>query len=211
MAGPRYEAVLFDLLTALLDSWSLWNRVAGSAARGLAWRTRYLELTYRAGRYRPYEEIIADAARDAAVPAASVETLVGQWAELEPWPETRAVLRTLASRVPIGVVTNSSVALADMAVAALGVPMRPVVTAESAGYYKPRPEPYRMALERLGCDPASVLFVAGSAADVPGASAVGMPVYWHNRRGLPSIGGSAPTYVADSLDPIVDLVRTGQG
>jgi 2-haloacid dehalogenase len=187
MAGPRYEAVLFDLLTALLDSWSLWNRVAGSAARGLAWRTRYLELTYRAGRYRPYEEIIADAARDADVPAAAVETLVGQW------------------------VTNSSVALADIAVAALGVPMRPVVTAESAGYYKPRPEPYRMALERLGCDPASVLFVAGSAADVPGASAVGMPVYWHNRRGLPSIGGSAPTYVADSLDPIVDLVRTGQG
>jgi hypothetical protein len=27
---PRYEAVLFDLLTALLDSWSLWNDVAGS-------------------------------------------------------------------------------------------------------------------------------------------------------------------------------------
>jgi 2-haloacid dehalogenase len=26
----HYDAVLFDLLTALLDSWSLWNTVAGA-------------------------------------------------------------------------------------------------------------------------------------------------------------------------------------
>jgi len=30
----RYDAILFDLLTGLLDSWSLWNRVAGSAEAG---------------------------------------------------------------------------------------------------------------------------------------------------------------------------------
>jgi len=23
---PRYDAVVFDLLTALLDTWTLWNR-----------------------------------------------------------------------------------------------------------------------------------------------------------------------------------------
>jgi 2-haloacid dehalogenase len=26
----RYDAVLFNLLTALMDSWSVWNRIAGS-------------------------------------------------------------------------------------------------------------------------------------------------------------------------------------
>jgi len=31
VARPRYDAVLFDLLTTLLDSWTLWNAVAGSA------------------------------------------------------------------------------------------------------------------------------------------------------------------------------------
>ena len=41
MPGQPYRAVMFDLLTALLDSWSLWNRVAGSARVGLAWRRRY--------------------------------------------------------------------------------------------------------------------------------------------------------------------------
>jgi len=41
---PR--AVLFDLLTALMDSWTLWNAVAGSPAQGRAWRAEYLRLTY---------------------------------------------------------------------------------------------------------------------------------------------------------------------
>ena len=45
-----------------------------------------------------------------------------------------------------------------------------VMTAEEAGAYKPDPLPYRMALERLGLDPAEVLFVAGSAHDVGGAA-----------------------------------------
>ena len=35
---PRFDAVLFDLLTALLDLWSLWNAVADSASVGRAWR-----------------------------------------------------------------------------------------------------------------------------------------------------------------------------
>ncbi|WP_395708628.1 hypothetical protein [Reyranella sp.] len=43
----RYDAVVFDLLTVLLDSWSLWNDVAGSAEAGLAWRRRYLLKSHR--------------------------------------------------------------------------------------------------------------------------------------------------------------------
>jgi hypothetical protein len=60
---PRYDAVIFDLLTALLDSWSLWNTAAGSAEEGMRWRRKYLELTYAAGAYRPYQTIVAEAAQ----------------------------------------------------------------------------------------------------------------------------------------------------
>jgi hypothetical protein len=45
----KYDAVVFDLLTALIDSWTLWNAVAGSEADGLKWRRRYLEITYGCG------------------------------------------------------------------------------------------------------------------------------------------------------------------
>jgi len=39
LAAPRYAAVLFDLLSGLLDSWSLWNTVAGGEEDGRRWRT----------------------------------------------------------------------------------------------------------------------------------------------------------------------------
>jgi hypothetical protein len=37
MTQKRYAAVLFDLLTGLLDSWTVWNRVAGSEEAGRRW------------------------------------------------------------------------------------------------------------------------------------------------------------------------------
>jgi len=33
-------------------------------------------------------------------------------------------------------------------------------------------------------EPQHCIFVAGSAYDLYGASAVGMPVFWHNRTGI---------------------------
>lgn len=203
----KYDAVAFDLLTALLNSWELWNAVAGSDDAGLRWRRKYLELTYGAGAYRPYEDIIADAASQAGISPDIAARLTDRWSDLEPWPEAPAVLRALAERVPLAIATNSSDRLADIAVAATGGNFAAVVTAESAGFYKPRPEPYRQVLHRLGTEPARTLFVAGSPADVPGASGVGMPVYWHNRLVLPAIDkGEKPMAMESTLAPLLDLV-----
>jgi len=207
MSQQKYHAVMFDLLTALLDSWSLWNEVAGSEEAGVAWRTRYLKLTYQAGAYRSYEGIIKEAAQEVGVPAECAHELIHRWGELEPWPEARRVVRTLLEKVPVAVATNASIAMGNAAVAILGVSVHTVVTAEEAGYYKPHPNPYLMALQRLQRVPASVLFVAGSAADVPGASAVGMPVFWHNRRRLNPVDAAVqPRYVSESLWPVLELV-----
>lgn len=198
---------MFDLLTALLDSWSLWNKVAGTEEAGFAWRQRYLQLTYEAGPYRSYEGLIKEAAQEVGLPDGRAEELIRCWGELEPWSETPQVVRALLEKVPVAVVTNSSIALAKIAVACIGVSIPIVITAEEAGYYKPHPQPYRMALDRLRCDAKDVLFVAGSAGDVPGASAVGMPVFWHNRLGLSPLDTSAhPLYVSDFLWPVLGLV-----
>lgn len=202
----RYDAVVFDLLTALLDSWSLWNTVAGSADAGLRWRRRYLELTYQAGSYRPYEELVWEAAQSTGVGMACAEQLVARWNELAPWPEAPEVVRELARRVPLGVATNCSQRLGIAATERCGTSFAAVATAEGVGYYKPRPEPYRAVLRALASDPARTLFVAGSAADVPGAKGVGMPVFWHNRMGLKPLDGAVPDYVAGTLLPLLDLV-----
>ena len=62
------KAVLFDLLTALLDSWTLWNDVASSEERGRKWRAEYLRLTYGCGSYVPYEQLVREAAVATGLP-----------------------------------------------------------------------------------------------------------------------------------------------
>ena len=99
-----------------------------------------------------------------------------------------------------------SVRLGERAVRRVGVPFDLVETAESVGFYKPRPEVYRAVLEKLGTAAERTLFVAGSASDVPGAKGVGMPVFWHNRTGLQAVDAVRPDFVAASLEPLLELV-----
>jgi 2-haloalkanoic acid dehalogenase type II len=178
----KYRAVLFDLLTGLLDSWTVWNRVAGGEAAGRKWRAAYLELTYGCGAYRPYETLVAEAAVSSGLSKEHASMLEQQWATIAPWGEAPEILRRL--KRPLGVVTNCSERLGRVAAARVGVPFAVIVTSERAGFYKPRPEPYRLALSELGLEPKDVLFVAGSGFDLIGTSKVGLDTYWHNRVGL---------------------------
>lgn len=196
----RYGAVVFDLLTALLDSWTLWNNVAGSEEAGMRWRRRYLEITYGCGGYRPYETLVREAAADVGLPEGLGGELEQRWLELQPWPEAVAVLTRIP--VPLAVATNCSVRLGRQAADRVGVPFTVVETAESVGFYKPRPEVYRAVLQKLGTPAERTLFVAGSASDVPGAKGVGMPVFWHNRIGLPPRDDARPDYLEPSLDAL---------
>lgn len=178
------QAVLFDLLTALLDSWTVWDRAAGSRAAGRRWRAAYLELTYGCGAYRPYESLVREAAGATGLTVAHAEALESAWDELKPWDDARAFLDALAPRYRLGVVTNCSERLGRRAAAAVGVPFEVVVTSERAGFYKPLPAPYRLALTELGLPPERVAFVAGSGFDLIGTAAVGLQTLWHNRAGI---------------------------
>lgn len=186
------KAVLFDLLTALLDSWTLWNDVAGSEERGRAWRAGYLRLTYGCGAYIPYEQLVREAAVATGLPGEAADALEARWLELPPWSGAQAALDALAGRTKLGVVTNCSIRLGRQAASRLKVHWDCVITAEEAGCYKPDPRPYRRALEALGVAPGEAAFVAGSGYDLFGTSAVGLRTYWHNRVGLARPDGAPP-------------------
>ena len=204
--APRYDAVLFDLFTALLDSQPLWREVAGSAAAAARWRQESSRVAYSTGPYRPFVETVAQAARLAGVaPTRAADLLHGMGEQLGPWPEAPEVLRRLSERVRIGVVTNCSEELGQRTAARVGVRFDTVVTAEAAGAYKPRPEPYRLALERLSVQPSRALFVAGSPSDITGARGAGMDVCWHNRLQLPLGEREPPLAELDSLEPLLAL------
>ncbi len=83
--GP-IEAIAFDLLTALVDSWTLWSSVAGDAERGRAWRQASLRLITAQGDYVPYEEMVRRAALEVELAEHATE-LVARWGEIRPWPD----------------------------------------------------------------------------------------------------------------------------
>jgi 2-haloacid dehalogenase len=206
---PTYpKAVLFDLLTALLDSWSLWNRAAGSETAGRAWRAEYLALTYGCGAYVPYEELVRQAALQVGLRESAARVLEAQWLQLAPWSGAKEVLRKLAPHCRLAIVTNCSKRLGEQAAGLFDIDWDVIVTAESAGFYKPDPRPYQMALDRLKVDASDAVFVAGSSYDMFGTAVTGLRTYWHNRVGLELVpGAQAPELEAPTLDALLPWLR----
>ena len=207
MRTVKYRAVVFDLLTALLDSWSVWDAAAGSVEQGRRWRAAYLRRNYQTGAYRPYEGIVAEAAAEAGLAPDATDRLISHWRDIRPWPDVRSVLEEIRASVPIAVVTNCSERLGQLAVRATGVAFNSVVTAERAGYYKPDPRAYGLALKDMGVEVRNCLMVAGSPYDLYGAKSLGMDAYWHNRVGLPA-PPDLPKPLAESrtMRPLLDVV-----
>jgi 2-haloalkanoic acid dehalogenase type II len=179
----RYRAIGFDLLTALLDTWSLWASIAGERALGMRWHAASQALL-RGQPYRPFEDIVRESAAQTRIAPERAGELLRRWGEFEPWPDVPEVLAQLGTRT-LFIVTNCSRRLAQRAASRAGA-FDLVMTAEEAGAYKPDPRPYQAALARLGVEPEQALFVAGSAHDVGGAMRVGMDVYWANRGNVPA-------------------------
>ncbi len=178
----RYAAVGFDLLTALLDSWSLFADVAGGRDLGMRWHAAAQSLL-RGKPYQPFEDVVRDAAGAVGIERAKADELLRRWGESAPWPDVPDTLARLRGYTRF-IVTNCSERLGALAAARAGT-FDLVMTAERAGAYKPDPRPYRAALDALTLHRKHVLFVAGSAHDVGGASRSGMDVYWANRGRVP--------------------------
>jgi 2-haloacid dehalogenase len=194
MAG----AVMFDLLTALLDSWTVWNDAAdGDTAAGRRWRMTYLQLTYGQGAYAPYEDLVRQAATQCGLPGAWADALDARWSTLTPWPGVANALKALQAlpQPPrLGIATNCSERLGHVAAGCVGVHFDVVVTSERTGFYKPHPAPYELALKELGVPKERCLFVAGSGYDLFGTQRVGLRTVWHNVSGLARPDGAPPAW-----------------
>lgn len=200
----RYTAVGFDLLTALLDSWSLFADVAGGRERGMRWHAASQSLL-RGMRYRPFEDIVREAANVIGIEPAKADELLHRWGQSAPWPDVPEILPRLGSYTRF-IVTNCSERLGTLAATRAGS-FDLVMTAERAGAYKPDPRPYRAALDALRLQRQRVLFVAGSAHDIGGASRAGMEVYWANRGRVPPPTDAKPLREEEDLRGLIDVLE----
>jgi len=200
----KYRAIGFDLLTALLDTWSLWAAVAGDRDLGMKWHAASQDLL-RGQPYRPYEDITRESAARVGLPPDKADEFLRRFGEFTPWPDVPEALARIPLR-PRFIVTNCSRKLGHRAAERAGS-FDLVMTAEEAGAYKPDPRPYAAALRALGLRAKDVLFVAGSAHDVGGAARVGMDVYWANRGDAPLPSDATAVVVEPDFRGLADLVE----
>ncbi len=156
---------------ATMDSMTTWSTAAGGRDLGLSWRDAVTARMIASGRYEPYEALVTAAAAALRLPDDAPRRLTDAWARMRPWPDATALEAIV---VPYAFVTNCSTALAAEAVRRSR--LRPAFTlaAAEAGWYKPRPEIYRLACDRAGVVPREALFVAGAAYDAAGAARAGL-------------------------------------
>lgn len=82
-----------------------------------------------------------------------------------------------------------------------------VLSVESVGIFKPAPEVYQLAIDRLGVAREKICYVSSNGWDACSAAAFGFQVVWCNRAELPAerLPG-APKAVVRSLDALPALI-----
>ncbi|HET9131614.1 MAG TPA: haloacid dehalogenase type II [Terriglobia bacterium] len=114
------------------------------------------------------------------------DRLMSLYLELELFPDVRETLnRLMTSGYRTAILSNGSPSMLRALVDHNGIGhlLDDVFSVEDAGVYKPHPKTYGLAIERLGVDRHSILFLSANAWDAHAASAFGMRVAWCNRIG----------------------------
>ncbi len=140
----------------------------------------------------------------------ALERLLGKMRELPAHPEVPAAIRRLRSAgFHTCALTNSTAAVADAQLSHAGLEdlLDPVLSVETVGRFKPAPEAYLMASERLGVAPEALRLVAAHDWDVIGAKSAGWAAAFVARPGqtwAPLVG--PPDVVGRDLDEVVDQI-----
>jgi 2-haloacid dehalogenase len=211
---------VFDVNETLLDLAALddeFERVFGDRGVRVAWFGQLLQSAMVAtitGRYSDFGSV-GKAALEMTAARLGVElsdqdreAIVGGMTRLPAHPEVPGALRRLADGgLRLAALTNSTERVARAQLEHAGVLDRfeVALSADAVRRLKPAPEPYRMAAERLGTDPAGVLLVAAHAWDVAGALAAGCRAAFVARPGkvLDPLAERPELVVAD-LDELAD-------
>jgi len=192
-------ACVFDAYGTLFDFASAAARCADvlggkTAPLTALWRDKQLQYTWLRslqGRHADFREVTADAL-DFALETLQIEQpdtrerLMDLYLTLDAFPEVPGVLRELKEAgMRTAILSNGSPAMLAAAVAGarIGDLLDAVISVEEVGVFKPHPDVYRRAVERLGVPAYRIAFQSSNAWDAWAASAFGMRVVWCNRYG----------------------------
>lgn len=181
---------LFDVHSAITQYRSQLGEHADLVSQ--LWRTKQLEYTWLRslmGTHADFWHVTQDAL-DFAFAAHGITSsdlrsaLMEAYLRLDCYPEVPETLRQLRQQgYRTAILSNGSPSMLHAAVQHAGIQdlIDVVLSVETVGIYKPAPQVYHLAMERMSMTAAQISFQSANAWDVVGASNVGMRVIWINR------------------------------
>jgi len=138
------------------------------------------------------------------------ERLVAEIAALRvPYPETEGVLKELARRFRMAILTNGEPSVQGMKIKRSGLDRHfdHVVHGAEHGS-KPRPRPYEVVLELIGCDPSEAAMIGDTLpTDIRGARDFGIYSIWVNRTSRVNETDIAPDAEIQDMGQLLELIR----
>lgn len=196
---------LFDVHSVQARCESLWPGKGASLSQ--LWRTKQLEYTWLRSlmrRYAPFSQVTEEALLAACeflklkIQESEKGALLSEYRRLALFPDVKAALAALKAKQAI--LSNGSPDMLDPVVAHAGLRFDAVLSVDAVKVYKPAPEVYQLAVERLGVPKEDIGFVSSNGWDAAGAKSFGFRVFWINRAGAPVERlGFAPDAVLSTL------------
>lgn len=142
-----------------------------------------------------------------AVKPEDEETLLSTLSRIEPHPDVPAALERLRKRYRLAVISNTDDDLIAGTIAAIGVPIDFVVTAEQARAYKPDPRLFLHAYATMGVTKDETVHVGmGQFTDLKVCHELGIRSVWIDRVGEPLNPAWPPHATLDALSGLPDLL-----
>lgn len=215
------RVLVFDVNETLLDLAALrepFARAFGDADPMGEWFVRLLHGSLVATLTDTYEdfatigqralEAVADR-RGRNLQVAERDAILGTMLELPAHPEVPDALSRLRSAgFPLATLTNSSPEMVRAQLEHSGILdlFDHVLSVEEVRRYKPAPEPYHLAAERLGASPSEVRMVAAHDWDVWGAMHAGCAAAYVARTDVSFEIGQPPDVVGADLSTVADEI-----
>ena len=197
MGKPRrdYELVIFDLDNTLCDHWtSLMIRLDHAFRPAIPDDEARAKLVAASIEIASdgtdhFEELLSNAG--AAGPEA-LELALDRYGSdryrgLKLYEDVLDGIATVSERFEVGIITNGPTNIQQPKIDLLEIEslFSFVLISESAGFWKPDPRIFELALAHIGVPAHQVVYVGDSPDhDVAGAKLAGLDVVWMNRRGL---------------------------
>lgn len=145
-----------------------------------------------------------------STPTGAVSNLLETFAKLRAHPDVRPAFELLQKAgIPAIALTNGNANVTRGLIDKAGLThlVSQVLSVDEVAHWKPRPEPYQHAAEKVGLPASSIAMVAVHPWDTHGAKQAGMITGWVNRghRNFPTFF-STPDVEAPTLDGVVRLL-----